>query len=149
MDIPVSTRATTRTRPAPLRHSRTWDAGAPCIAEARDAVDALLSRARLAPERRAVQDAQLVVSELVTNAVKHAPGPCALGLELSADGDELRITVTDTSVEPPRPRPPDPGRVGGHGLNLVNLLSDGLEVTPLPHGKRVAATVPLTAAHGG
>ncbi|MET8586536.1 ATP-binding protein [Streptomyces collinus] len=149
MDIPVSTRATTRTRPESLRHSRTWDAGVPCIAEARDAVDALLSRARLAPERRAVQDAQLVVSELVTNAVKHAPGPCALGLELSADGDELRITVTDTSAEPPRARPPDPGRIGGHGLNLVNLLSEGLEVTPLPHGKRVAATVPLTGAHVG
>ncbi|MDX2592618.1 MULTISPECIES: ATP-binding protein [Streptomyces] len=149
MDIPVSTRATTRTRPESLRHSRTWDAGVPCIAEARDAVDALLSRAQLAPERRAVQDAQLVVSELVTNAVKHAPGPCALGLELSADGDELRITVTDTSVEPLRARPADPGRVGGHGLNLVNLLSDGLQVTPLPQGKRVAATVPLTGAHGG
>ncbi|MFC9284482.1 ATP-binding protein [Streptomyces collinus] len=149
MDIPVSTRATTRTRPESLRHSRTWVAGAPCIAEARDAVDALLSRAHLAPERRAVQDAQLVVSELVTNAVKHAPGPCELGLELSAEGDELRITVTDTSAEPPRARPADPGRVGGHGLNLVNLLSDGLQVTPLPHGKRVAATVPLTGDHGG
>ncbi|WP_333775876.1 ATP-binding protein [Streptomyces sp. IBSBF 3136] len=149
MDIRVSTPTMTRNRPAPLRHSRTWDAGVPCIADARDAVDALLSRAPHAPGRRAVQDAQLVVSELVTNAVKHAPGPCVLGLELSADGDALRITVTDTSVEPPRARPPDPGRVGGHGLNLVNLLSDGLEVTPLPHGKRVAATLPLTGTHGG
>ncbi|MFF7976003.1 ATP-binding protein [Streptomyces sp. NPDC007905] len=144
MDIPLSTHATTRTRPAPLRHTRTWNAGVPCIADARDAVGVLLSRARPAPARRAVQDAQLVVSELVTNAVQHAPGPCALRLELSPDAAALRITVMDTSAEPPRQRPPDPRRIGGHGLQLVNMLSDGLEVTPLTRGKRVTTTVALT-----
>ncbi|MFE3639289.1 ATP-binding protein [Streptomyces cellostaticus] len=143
MDIRLSTHTATQTRPGPLRHSRTWDRGAPRIAEARDAVGVLLAQALPAPGGRAVQDAKLVASELVTNAVKHAPGPCALRLELSPDATALSITVVDTSPELPRQPPPDPARVGGHGLLLVNMLSGGLEVAPLPHGKRVTATVAL------
>ncbi|EST19573.1 ATP-binding protein [Streptomyces roseochromogenus] len=143
MDTPLGAHATTR--PRPLSYSRAWDTGVPRIADARDAVAALLSRVRPAPARRSVQDARLVVSELVTNAALHAPGPCALRLELTPDGAALRVSVTDSSAEPPRRRPPDPLRVGGHGLFLVALLSRGLEVTWLPHGKRVTATVPLTA----
>ncbi|MGW4566764.1 ATP-binding protein [Streptomyces sp. NPDC004561] len=139
----------TQDRPATLRYSRTWDTGVSSIADARDAVATLLARARPAPVRRSVQDAQLVVSELVTNAAKHAPGPCGLHLELPAGARALRITVTDTSAEPPRPRPPDPGRVGGHGLHLVAMLAGNLEVTWPGHGKRVTATVPLTVQEDG
>ncbi|MGW2099523.1 ATP-binding protein [Streptomyces olivaceoviridis] len=149
MDIPLRTHATTQDRAAPLRYSRTWDTGVSSIAEARDAVAALLARARPTPGRRPVQDAQLVVSELVTNAAKHAPGPCALRLELLPDATALRISVTDTSGEPPQRRPPDPRRVGGHGLHLVAMVSRGLEVTWLSQGKRVTATVPLVAPAGG
>ncbi|MBL1082569.1 ATP-binding protein [Streptomyces actinomycinicus] len=146
MDIPLRTHAITQARPAHLRYSRTWDAGVSSIAEARDAVGALLARARPAPGRRSVQDAQLVVSELVTNAAKHAPGPCALRLELPPGAGTLLITVTDTSRQAPRRRTPDPGRIGGHGLLLVSMLSRELEVTWLPRGKRVTATVPLAPA---
>ncbi|MEU8033240.1 ATP-binding protein [Streptomyces sp. NPDC049099] len=149
MDISLRTLATTQARPAPLRYSRTWDTGVTSIGDARDAVASLLSRARPALARRSVQDAQLVVSELVTNAAKHAPGPCALCLELLPDAAALRITVTDTSAEPPRRRPPDPGRVGGHGLHLVAMISRDLEVTRLPRGKRVTVTVPLTDGETG
>lgn len=138
---------TTQARSVPLRYHHTWDAGASGIAEARDAVAALLAKVRPALGRRPVQDAQLVVSELVTNAAKHAPGPCALRLELLAGA--LRVSVTDTSRQPPRRRPPDPRRIGGHGLNLVSMLSRGLEVTWLPQGKRVSTTVPLLAAEAG
>ncbi|WP_129311375.1 ATP-binding protein [Streptomyces sp. L2] len=144
MDIPLGARATVRPRPALLRQSLNWDYGPPCLAEARNAVRALLARAEPAPGRRAVQDAQLVVSELVTNAIRHAPGPGTLRLELAPDAATLRISVIDTSTDPPLPRPPDPGRVGGHGLRLVTLLSTGLRTTPVPGGKRVTATVALT-----
>ncbi|MEV5876443.1 ATP-binding protein [Streptomyces sp. NPDC052101] len=148
MDIPLGRHATTRTRHAPLRYDRAWDTGMSGIGEARDAVAALLSRLRPAPARCSVQDAQLVVSELVGNAAKHAPGPCALRLELPPDGTALRVSVTDTSTEPPLRQPPDPCRIGGHGLILVAMVSRDLEVTWLPHGKRITATVPLTAAAG-
>ncbi|MEU7428503.1 ATP-binding protein [Streptomyces sp. NPDC040750] len=147
--MPLRTHTTTQDRPASLRSSRTWDTGVTSIAEARDAVAALLAQVRPAPGPRSAQDAQLVVSELVTNAAKHAPGPCALRLEVPAGGLVMRITVTDTSTDPPRRRPPDPGRVGGHGLHLVTMLCSDLEVTTLPRGKRVAATVPLTGERAG
>ncbi|MER6061465.1 MULTISPECIES: ATP-binding protein [unclassified Streptomyces] len=145
MDIPLGTHMRTQARPALLRHSRTWDDAVAGIGEARDAVAALLARVRPAPPRRSVQDARLVASELVTNVAKHAPGPCTLSLEVLPDADALSITVSDTSTDPPQPRPPDPRRVGGHGLHLVGMLSRALEVTRLPHGKRITATVPLTA----
>ncbi|TWV33679.1 ATP-binding protein [Streptomyces misionensis] len=144
MDIPLRTQA--RTQDAHYR--RDWTTGTCSGADARAAVAALLGSAHPAPVRRSVQDAQLVVSELVTNAAKHAPGPCALGLELLPGARALRISVTDTSREPPRPRPPDPTRVGGHGLHLVTVLSRDLEVTMLPEGKRVTATVPLVSEGG-
>ncbi|MGW4198328.1 ATP-binding protein [Streptomyces sp. NPDC005004] len=128
----------------PLRVRREWDAGVPSLSEAREAVGALLARVRPVPARRVVQDAQLVVSELVTNAFKHAVGPFALLLELSPDGGALRIGVKDGSPDPPRPQPPDPGRIGGHGLRLVTLLCAAWEVTPQRGGKQVTATLPLT-----
>ncbi|BBC97980.1 ATP-binding protein [Streptomyces griseofuscus] len=145
MDISLRTHPRTQD----LGYSRTWETGMCSSADARDAVAALLAAARPAPLRRSVQDAQLVVSELVTNAEKHAPGPCALSLELRPGAHALRICVTDTSSSPPRPRPPDPARVGGHGLHLVRMLSRDLEVTVLPDGKRVTATVPLVSEGGG
>ncbi|MGW1811605.1 ATP-binding protein [Streptomyces sp. NPDC002078] len=145
MDIPLGTHTRTQARPAPLRHSRTWDDAVAGIGDARDAVAALLAGVRPAPPRRSVQDARLVASELVTNVAKHAPGPCTLSLEVLPEAGALRITVSDTSTDPPRRHPPDPRRVGGHGLHLVAMLSRALEVTWLPHGKRITATVPLTA----
>ncbi|MFC9926221.1 ATP-binding protein [Streptomyces sp. NPDC127190] len=144
----LRTHASAQPRTAAPRYSRTWAGGLTSIAEARDAVADLLARARPAPARQAVQDAQLVVSELVTNAAQHAPGPCALGLDLLPGGGALRITVTDTSPEPPRRRPPDPGRVGGHGLHLVFRLAVDVRVIRLVRGKRVAAIVPLAAGTG-
>ncbi|MER6571332.1 ATP-binding protein [Streptomyces sp. NPDC001093] len=144
MDIPPGTHTRTRARPALLRCSRTWDDAVAAIGDARDAVAALLAEVRPAPPRRAVQDARLVTSELVTNVAKHAPGPCTLSLEVLPGAGALHITVSDTSPDPPLRRPPDPRRVGGHGLHLVAMLSRALEVTWLPHGKRVSATVPLT-----
>ncbi|MEC4015478.1 ATP-binding protein [Streptomyces sp. H27-D2] len=83
----------------------------------------------------------LVVSELITNAVKYAPGPCLLDLAL-ADG-ELHVTVGDTEAGLPVTLTPDAGRIGGHGLEIVLGLSRGYEVERQPGGKRVRAHIPL------
>lgn len=126
--------------------TRTWDPTVPDIAEARRAVIDLLERLDRPPCGRSVEDACLVVSELVTNAVRHAPGPCTLELDVSPDGRSLRVTVRDTSRRLPRPQPRDPARIGGHGLHLVRSLSLRLEATPRARGKDVTATVPLEPA---
>ncbi|MFJ9973792.1 ATP-binding protein [Streptomyces sp. NPDC090621] len=143
MDLPLMADTMTRTAPDVPRYCRSWDADTASLPEARNAVADLLARVRPAPSARTVQDAQLVASELVTNALKHAPGPFTLRLEVVPDPAALRISVTDASPEPPRHRPPDPERVGGHGLRLVGLLCGALEVVPLGRGKRVTATVAL------
>jgi anti-sigma regulatory factor (Ser/Thr protein kinase) len=88
---------------------------------------------------------QLVVSELVTNACKFAPGPSALTLEVHDRA--LEITVWDG--EPSLPvlsaaeGAAEPDRIGRHGLELVLALCTRFDVHPEPVGKRVTATVDL------
>ncbi|MFV0126700.1 ATP-binding protein [Streptomyces sp. HMX112] len=89
---------------------------------------------------------QLVVSELVTNACKYAPGPSALHLELA--GSDLEITVWDTSPALPLARAAEPGRVGQHGLEIVTALCEGLTMQRQPIGKRITARVPALPAAG-
>ncbi|MFF7333898.1 ATP-binding protein [Streptomyces sp. NPDC090306] len=119
------------------------------IGEARRAVAAFLADAAASghrrPGERQLQDAQLIVSELVTNAIRHAPGPCGLRLELSPDGARLRIAVRDGSRQVPLVRPVDGSRVGGHGLRLVTALAGDVRVIRFETGKEVVADVPLTA----
>lgn len=93
---------------------------------------------------RAVDDAQLVVSELVTNAVKYASGPCAVRLGIGARA--LEITVWDTEPAAPVPRGPEPGRIGQHGLEVVVALCESFEVRRDRVGKHVTALIALAPA---
>ncbi|MFE7561448.1 ATP-binding protein [Kitasatospora sp. NPDC057500] len=73
-------------------------------------------------ERAVVTDVVLLVSELVTNAVRHAGAPGAL--LLARDESLLRIEVTDSSPRPPRPRlRRRPEDLGGLGLFLLTRLA--------------------------
>jgi anti-sigma regulatory factor (Ser/Thr protein kinase) len=89
-------------------------------ARARGALDGF--EGRIAPER--MRDVRLLVSELVTNAVRHAGGD-AVRLVVSLRGTTLRIEVHDPgrgfAVVPP---PDDPLRASGWGLVLVEELAD-------------------------
>ncbi|WP_229818439.1 ATP-binding protein [Streptomyces chromofuscus] len=127
----------------PLWCSVAWDVSGTPIADARHAVRTLLARAGHHPHHRTSQDAQLVVSELVTNAVRHAPGPGTLLLELTPEAGHLRIVVRDSSPRLPEPQPHDARRVGGHGLHLVALLCERMHTVPLRTGKQVIAHVGL------
>lgn len=144
MAIPLTEQAPDEREPtAPLRYSTVWDADHPPVAEARQAVRALLTRAGHPPEHRASQDAELVVSELVTNAYRHAPGPGGLELEVVPDAALLRIAVRDGSPRLPEPRDRDARRVGGHGLHLVTQLCAQLHTIALETGKQVVAHLHL------
>jgi anti-sigma regulatory factor (Ser/Thr protein kinase) len=121
-----------------------------CIAEARRFTRAFLTRARVEFRRtvstRALECAQLVVSELTTNALKYAPGP--LLLELRIVGDAVEITVWDTDPMLPVGETADPTRVGRHGLEIVLAVAGSFEADREPVGKRVTARVALTDADG-
>jgi PAS domain S-box-containing protein len=67
-------------------------------------------------------NAELVVSELVANAVLHGWGHVTL--QLYDTGDGLRIEVEDANPAPPVTTDGHPGRVGGFGMQIVERLSD-------------------------
>jgi anti-sigma regulatory factor (Ser/Thr protein kinase) len=80
---------------------------------------------RLGPER--TEDAVLLVSELVTNAVKYGPEHGEIRLIISEDERTTRFTVHDTGAGPlPAMRPLErlPHEGGGHGLRVVEMVSD-------------------------
>jgi anti-sigma regulatory factor (Ser/Thr protein kinase) len=111
-------------------------------------LDVPLDRAAPAAARRAVaavlrgwgfrdpdwlDGAAVVVSELVTNAVRHGGGCVALHVE--AHEGRVVVSVADGSSVVPRRR--DPDGVGGRGIALIEALSDGWTVQNYQGGKRV------------
>ncbi|MEC3993444.1 ATP-binding protein [Actinacidiphila sp. DG2A-62] len=72
-------------------------------------------------------DAGLILSELVTNAITHAHPPygnlIATRFERLADG--VRIEVHDTGDDKPEPCKASADEEGGRGLELVHVLTGG------------------------
>jgi anti-sigma regulatory factor (Ser/Thr protein kinase) len=82
-------------------------------------------------------DAELVASELATNAVSHARSHFSIGL--SRHGCRVRIAVGDNDNTPPIARPPSRAGLGGLGLHLIESIATcwGHEIDS--HGKVVWA----------
>ncbi|MEU6066746.1 MULTISPECIES: ATP-binding protein [Streptomyces] len=100
-------------------------------ARARAAIREVLPRWDLAG---LVPTTELLVSELVCNALRHAVGPLSLTLErVSA----VRCVVTDGSSELPRPTDSDVEDESGRGLALVDMLAARWGCEPGPVGKSV------------
>ncbi|MFG3590133.1 ATP-binding protein [Streptomyces sp. NPDC047990] len=85
---------------------------------------------------------RLVVSELVTNAFKYAPGPALMDLRI--DGDVIEVAVWDTDPVLPVARVAIPGRLGQHGLEIVVAVAQSFEARRETVGKRITARIPLT-----
>jgi anti-sigma regulatory factor (Ser/Thr protein kinase) len=100
---------------------------------------------------RTLEDAILVTSELVTNALIHGGGAPSLSVTLTSDA--VKIAVTDESVVATRdamrvaaPGPPSAsGGAGGFGLRIVERLALTWGVVPLRAGKTVWAVLPRSS----
>ncbi len=91
------------------------------IGRARREVEDALAEARVDP--RTSGDLMLLVSELVTNAVRHA-GSDEFEVRLAVAPDKLRLEVQDEGEGfDPRIAPSDDGS-GGYGLFIVDRLAD-------------------------
>ncbi|MFJ6785222.1 ATP-binding protein [Streptomyces yangpuensis] len=114
----------------------------PAIAGAREEARDFLKP--LAPPlgAEAADTVVLVVSELVTNALRHAGGTCTL--ELTAHPDSIEVAVHDPSPQAPRMRTPDLNLgTGGFGWPMVNRLARTTHVTEAPGGgKTIRAFLP-------
>ena len=126
--------ATVHQRSDRLRATLSVEHGPGGPAQARAAVVA--NAERLGPGELA-DDVVLLVSELVTNAVRHASAP--IDLEIEVDRDEVVVAVRDGSEVPPLPRDAGVEAEGGRGMLLVDLLADVHGVRPQPPGKTVWA----------
>ncbi|MFI2312568.1 hypothetical protein AMK17_19590 [Streptomyces sp. CB00072] len=87
--------------------------------------------------------AELVVSELLTNAVLHARRGDSVRVTVTRlEGGRVRVAVVDLSKDWPAPRDAGGDEESGRGLGIVEALSGGRwGVDPLPWGKRVWASL--------
>lgn len=101
-------------------------------------------RRRLIPQE-SIDDAELVATELVGNAIRHASQAASgkLDVEWDIDAAGVTIAVSDASTTYPRPRAAHDHEPGGRGLTIIEALSDSWGVQPLGVGKRVWAHLPL------
>ncbi|WAL99610.1 ATP-binding protein [Streptomyces sp. Je 1-369] len=91
--------------------------------------------------RRVNEDALLVVSELVANAMRHGGG--LSGLTVRVQGGALLIRVSDRSEGVPVQVPSDPARPGGFGWLMVQRLSSSVTVEAEDGGKTIVAALNL------
>jgi anti-sigma regulatory factor (Ser/Thr protein kinase) len=80
-----------------------------------------------------LDSAAIVVSELVTNAVRHGGG--CVELRVECHDHRVTLSVADGSSVVPRRR--DPDDQGGRGLALIEAMSAGWGVQDHQGGKRV------------
>ena len=111
------------------------------VAEARGFVTQQLRRWDL---ESLVSDAELLTSELVTNAVLHARTP--YDVRVSLDGGHLAIEVRDCNSHLPRQRHYRRDATTGRGLLLVSELCSDWGVREVDDGKVVWAHVRPDAA---
>lgn len=82
-------------------------------------------------------DAELLLSELATNAVVHARSPFLVVLR--SEDSAVHVSVHDASRAVPVRRDVGPWAASGRGLNLVAALAAGWGVEPTAAGKTVWA----------
>ncbi|WP_432514797.1 ATP-binding protein [Kineococcus sp. SYSU DK001] len=105
--------------------------------EARRFLRAAICRAHAAS---VLDSAELLVSELVGNGVRHAAPP--ITLRVACDGSSgLQVHVSDGEPNAPSPRRADAGAEDGRGMRLVDYISDAWGVQPHPEGKTVWFTL--------
>ncbi|MFE7763067.1 ATP-binding protein [Streptomyces sp. NPDC057438] len=92
-------------------------------------------------QRRMLQTIELLVSELMTNAIRHGAGPPLI--RLTWNDRLLRIAVSDYSNRWPRTRATKNTEPSGFGMQLLERLSQRWGVTPRHPGKTVWAELSL------
>lgn len=100
------------------------------------------------------QMAELLASEVVTNAIKHCRGD--LLLELTVRQRRLRVSVSDDCENPPRLQSGNAEELGGRGLVIVEALAEAWGWERSVYGKQVwfevdvydGATAPEAPAAG-
>jgi hypothetical protein len=135
-----------RTRRHAVRRTHSMTAVPSSAAQARYCIDDLMAAA---PDD-VREAAELVASELASNALRHVCEPFTFSLALT--DDELLVAVTDADRQTPTVRPFTADAEGGRGLHLVESLSTSWGVRLIYRGGKTVwsriATVPGAPTRG-
>jgi len=158
---PASTRLPDQAMPGPPLPAARWVCGqvAPTALDAglasraaREFTGQILLGWNLMP---LAEDAAVIVSELVTNALRHGlhglsgAAPAEVELIWWRRAGEITCMVTDPGAQPPVMAAPDPLAEAGRGLHVVEALSDAWGWTRLDgRRKAVWASLPVSAGSG-
>jgi anti-sigma regulatory factor (Ser/Thr protein kinase) len=107
-----------------MEHRAVFELAPEAPSRARAVVNAELGSAVSA---KVLEDATLLVSELVTNAVRHAPGEGMpeIELRLKVGPSRVRVVVSDPGTGfVAEPRLPTAAESSGWGLYLVDRIAD-------------------------
>ncbi|GAA0573650.1 ATP-binding protein [Kribbella sandramycini] len=114
------------------------------VADARRRLAAYLKRYRAADA--ACDDAQLVLSELLSNAIRYAPplpgGEVRAAWWIDKAGIHVEVTDGRGDTEPQRIGDTHPESIGGRGLAIVDILTSSWDVRSGAHHRTVHAVVP-------
>ncbi|MFF2961473.1 ATP-binding protein [Streptomyces sp. NPDC057963] len=138
----------------PVSYEGVWRFTAPAVdvsvPQARHAVRDLLRRQGVPLDEDVAEGLLLIVSELVTNAVKHAAllSP-ELAVEVAVGAEWVRVSVEDNHPYRPTALETDYAQTGGRGLLLVREIAREAGGTcDVEHtaggGKIIWAVLPLT-----
>jgi anti-sigma regulatory factor (Ser/Thr protein kinase) len=89
--------------------------------------------------QEAVDDARLLVSELVTNALRYGRPDITVAVELDPPLIEVSVHDEGAALPPANPPPVLPSAPTGRGLSLVDRVASSWGITPTeaPQGKAV------------
>jgi anti-sigma regulatory factor (Ser/Thr protein kinase) len=95
--------------------------GPEAVPAARKALDGLTGML----EKTVWEDCRLLVTELVTNGVRHGSERGPLGVAVTVDDDRVRVEVSDCGrgFSPPEAPMPHEDGSGGWGLQLVDRVA--------------------------
>ncbi len=119
-------------------NARHFDYAPEAVSEARRHVRRVLE----AQPRDLVDVAELLTSELATNAIRHGES----GFEVKIEVDKkIRVEVRDEGAGRPSVVSAGPKDPSGRGLGIVEALSSAWGVIPTANGKTVWYELPLAA----
>ncbi|NGN62439.1 ATP-binding protein [Streptomyces sp. A7024] len=141
---------------APAPYEGVWRFTAPAldssVPQSRHAVRDLLHKQGVPVADELIHGLLLIVSELVTNAVRHAAllSP-RIGVEVAIGADWVRVSVEDQHPYRPKALLADDDETGGRGLLLVkSIAAEAGGVCDVQHtdtgGKIIWASLPLSPA---
>jgi anti-sigma regulatory factor (Ser/Thr protein kinase) len=114
------------------------------VADARRRLAGYLDRMRVAENIR--DDAQLVLSELLSNAIRYAPalptGDVRVAWWVDKTGIHLEVTDGRGETEPQRISDVHPESIGGRGLAIVDVLTSDWGIRTGDGRRTVYAVVP-------